>query len=146
NGAIQEVLQEIMNEHGRIIFNGNGYSSEWHEEADKIRGLPNLRTAADALPLIDSPEVVEIFEKYAVLTKEELSSRREIYSEQYVSTVNVEANLVIEMGRTLIYPAAVRYLNELSSTCATLKSADVPFSSGLLTKVAKLTTDLEAKL
>ncbi|NNM30326.1 MAG: glutamine synthetase type III, partial [Akkermansiaceae bacterium] len=122
NGAIQEVLEEILRDHGRVIFNGDGYSEEWHAEAAE-RGLPNLKTTPDALPALTSPEVVEIFEKYGILTEAELHSRQEVYSEQYCGYVNVEANLVAEIGRTVIFPLAIEYAKELAEASAVLGGA-----------------------
>ena len=104
---------EIINEHGAIIFNGDGYSEEWHAEAEK-RGLPNLKTAVDALPVLGSKEVKALFEKYGVLSERELHSRFEIYLEQYCKTVDVEAEPTIEMAKTMIFPAAIRYQSELA--------------------------------
>ena len=101
NAELQKLLTEIMNEHGAIIFNGDGYSDEWHAEAEK-RGLLNLKTTADALPQLETPEVKALFSKYEVLSERELDSRLEIYLEQYVMSVTVEANLTIEMARTMI--------------------------------------------
>jgi len=145
NVAIQEVLQEIMEQHGAVIFNGDGYSQEWHSEAEE-RGLPNLKTTADALPAIISESVVEVFEKYAILSERELHSRYEVYSEQYAAYVNVEANLVIEMGRTMIYPAAVQYLSDLASAGASLKALGKEFGSATIDKVSSLIDSLESAL
>lgn len=142
NAAIQKVLQGIMEKHGNIIFNGDGYSSEWHEEAAK-RGLPSLKTTPDALPVLTSKEVVELFEKYDVLSQQELHSRREVYSEQYCAHVNVEANLVTEMAKTMIYPASVRYLNELVSTSAKMKAIGMAADLTSASALAGLVSDLE---
>ncbi len=142
NAAIQKVLQEIMVKHGDIIFNGDGYSTEWHEEAAK-RGLPNLKTTADSLPVLTSKEVVELFEKYDVLSQQELHSRQEVYSEQYCAHVNVEANLVTEMAKTMIYPAATRYLNELVSTAARMKQIGMAADLTTASALAGLVSDLE---
>jgi glutamine synthetase len=122
NAAIQELLQEIAKEHSAVIFNGNGYSEEWHKEAGK-RGLPNLKTSVEALPAIASKEVVNMFEKYSILSKREIEARRDIYLEQYCKTVNVESNLVLELAKTKIYPAAMRYQTELASNIAAVKAA-----------------------
>ena len=122
NAALQTVLQKIMVEHDAVIFNGDGYSEEWHKEAEK-RGLPNLKTTPDALPVLNSPEVVSLFTKYGVFSEAELKSREEIYLEQYCKTIKTEANLVIRMARTIIFPAAMRYQGELAATCANLKAA-----------------------
>ena len=122
NEAVQKLLQKIMKEHDKVIFNGDGYSEEWHKEAEK-RGLPNLKTTPDALPVLTSPEVVKLFTSYGVFSEAELKSREEIYFEQYCKTIATEANLVIRMARTIIFPAAMRYQGELAATCANLKAA-----------------------
>ncbi len=142
NGAVQSLLTEIINECSPIIFNGDGYSEEWHAEAAK-RGLLNLKTTADALPSLDTPEVVELFEKYQVLSKRELESRFETYLEQYCMTVDVEASLTIRMAKTLIFPAAIRYQNELASTCANLKLVGYDFDTDTLDAVTALVKKLQ---
>ena len=145
NETIQSVLEKIINEHGRVIFNGNGYSEEWHKEA-AVRGLPNLKTTVDALPAYTSAATVAAFEKFGVLTKRELESREEIAFEQYVKSVNVEANLVAEIGKTIIYPAAVRYQGELADTAAKLKAAGVEADISVLTQVTGSAKALLASL
>lgn len=145
NEAIQTVLEKIVNEHGRVIFNGNGYSEEWHKEAAQ-RGLPNLKTTVDALPAYVSATTVAAFEKFGVLTKRELESREEIAFEQYVKTVNVEANLVLEIGKTIIYPAASRYQGQLADTAAKLKVLGLEADVTVLTKVTALIKELTAAI
>jgi len=142
NAAIQKVLQGILKEHGDVIFNGDGYSSEWHEEAAK-RGLPNLKSTPDALPVLTSKEVVELFEKYDVLSQQELHSRREVYTEQYCAHVNVEANLVTRMAKTMIYPAAVRYLNELTNSAGKMKEVGMATNISYANEVSSLVSSLE---
>jgi glutamine synthetase len=117
NASIQTLLTELANEHAAIVFNGNGYSEEWHKEAEK-RGLPNYKTTVDALPVLNSPDVIKLFDKYNVLTPRELKSRHDIYFETYVKTVLVEARLVVKMGKTIILPAAIRYQAELGAAAA----------------------------
>ena len=134
---MQNVLRDIIEKHGAVVFNGDGYSEAWHHEAEK-RGLPNLKTTVDALPVIGQPEVVELFEKYGVLSKRELESRMDIYLEQYVKTLNVESKLVVEMGKTMIFPAAIRYQSELAVTCANLKAVGYTFDTDTLDKVTAL--------
>lgn len=136
NAGIQAVLKEILDAHGSVIFNGNGYSEEWHAEAAE-RGLPNLKTTPDALPAITSPEVVEVFERFGILSKAELESRQEVYAEQYGAHINVEANLTNEIGRTIIFPAAVAYASEL---------ARAPVGKKTLDKVIALANELEDSL
>ncbi len=136
-GAVQNVLRDIFEKHGAVVFNGDGYSEAWHREAEQ-RGLPNLKTTVDALPVMGQPEIVELFVKYGVLSKRELESRMDIYLEQYVKTLNVESKLVIEMGKTMLFPAAIRYQSELAVTCANLKAVGFTFDTDTLDKVTAL--------
>jgi glutamine synthetase len=145
NAAVQKMLKEIITEHGAVIFNGDGYSEAWHKEAAK-RGLPNLKTTIDALPAITSKSTIETFTKLKVLSKRELQSRQDIYFEQYCKAVNVEARIALEMGRTIILPAAVRYQKELAETCVALKALGRQPHSGTLDKVTSLVGQLEEKL
>ncbi len=122
NECVTKLLQDIVKKHEAVIFNGDGYSDAWHKEAVEKRGLANLRTTPDALPVLTSKEVVELFTKYAVFSERELDSRLNIYLEQYVKTIMTEAQLVIKMARTQIFPGAVRYQNQLAETCANLRA------------------------
>jgi len=145
NAAVQKLLQRIIKENGDVIFNGNNYAEEWHQEAAR-RGLPNLKTSVEALPIIGSKEVVALMEKYKVLSKRETHSRMDIYVEQYCKAVNVEANLMIEMAKTKIYPAAMRYQGELASTAASLKAAGYPSDSSTLNQIISLTRSLQESI
>ena len=118
NTAAQGVLKEIMDKHRNVIFGGNGYSPEWHKMAVEERGLANLRTTADALPVLKADYIEELFARMGVLTPVELESRFDVYAEQYLLAIEVEAKLVVSMAKTIIYPAAVRYLSELSLAIA----------------------------
>ncbi len=142
NSAVQKVLEEIMAEHGGIVFNGDGYSEAWHKEAEK-RGLPNLRSCVEALPILGSKEATELFEHYGVLTARELHSRMEVYIEQYCLSVSLEARTAIEMAKTIIFPAAIRYQGELAATCASLKAVGYVFDTDTLDKVTGLVKDLQ---
>lgn len=145
NAAVQSLLSEIITECSAIIFNGDGYSDEWHVEAEK-RGLLNLKTTADALPALVSEETTEMFAKYGVLSERELHSRLETYQEQYVMTVEVEANLALNIARTMIFPAAIRYQNELASTCANLKAVGFDFDTDTLESMTTLVKSLQDSL
>lgn len=149
---VLSVLSEIVQEVHPVIFNGNGYSEEWHQEAEK-RGLPNLRTTVDALPALTAAESIEVFGKFGVLSEAELASREEIALELYVKTVTMEAEMMLRMGRTMIFPAAIRYQRELASTAADLKAVGYTFDTITLDKVTALVkalqdglNDLEAAL
>lgn len=145
NSAVQTLLKTIINEHGAVIFNGDGYSEEWHQEAAR-RGLPNNKQTIDALPAITDPAVVSMMEKYKVLSPREVESRKEIYFEQYVLTLNVEAKLTHEIAKTIIYPAAVRYQGELAGVAANSKAAGVDFDASLLNKLSSLIKTLNEKI
>jgi len=110
--ALRELLAKEVHEFKKIIFNGDNYSEEWVEEA-RSRGLFESRTTMDALPSLVQEKNVELFERYGVLTRRELESRHEIAVEQYFHTINIEGETMADMARTMILPAANRYLNEL---------------------------------
>lgn len=145
NTTVQKVLKDIAAEHSVVIFNGDNYSEEWHKEAEK-RGLPNLRTTVDALPALLDEEVIQMFEKHKVLSRRELQSRYEIYLEQYCKSITLEANLVLKLGQTQIFPAAIRYQNELASTCANLKAVGYSFDTNTLDKMTALVKQLQDSL
>jgi glutamine synthetase len=142
NSAVQTLLKDIIEKHGAVIFNGDGYSEAWHQEAEK-RGLPNLKTTVDALPSLIAEDVLATFEKYKVLSRREMHSRYDIYLEQYCKAVNVEALLAIEISKTLIFPAAIRYQSELAKTCADLKVVGYTFDTNTLDKVTELVKNLQ---
>lgn len=142
HAELQKLLTEIIKEHGAIIFNGNGYSEEWHAEAKK-RGLLNLKTTTDALPYLQMEEIKQVFAKYNVLSDRELKSRFDIYVEQYCKTVNVEARLTVRMARTMIFPAAVRYQNQLAATCVNLKTLGYEFDTNTLDEMTRLVKGLQ---
>ncbi|MDZ7757828.1 glutamine synthetase III [Rhodohalobacter sp.] len=111
--SLKEVLVETMSEARDIIFNGDGYSDEWQKEAEK-RGLLNLKSTAEALPHLTKEKNIHLFEKYNVMSAREIHSRLEIAAEQYVTNLNIEVDTTEAIARTMIYPAAVRYINELT--------------------------------
>ena len=141
--AATEVVATVAKENKNVIFNGNGYSEEeWHIPAVKERGLKKLDTTADALPELKSAETVAMFEKHGVLSKTELESRYEVYVEQYIGKINVEANVATQIAKTKVLPAAVRYQTELATNVATLKSAGVDADTTALNTVTGLISDL----
>lgn len=151
--AVVAVLKELMNEHGNVVFGGDGYSEEWHRIAVEERGLKNIPTTADALPALREASVIELFSSTGVLSPVELESRFEVYAEQYVLSIEVEAKLAIDMARTLIYPAGTAYLASLAGTSESLSAmgveldnsvakAIVPRLNEMITATAKLETAL----
>jgi len=140
--AIQTLLQKIMTDHSAIIFNGDGYSDEWHKDAEE-RGLPNLRTTVDALPVLASDEVISLFEQYAVLSKRETLSRLEVYLEQYCLSVGVEARTTVEMAKTIVFPTAMRYLGELAASSASLQAIGSEAGKSMIDHLTGLIRNLE---
>ena len=141
--AVEKLLQQIVSEHKAVIFNGNGYSQEWHDEAKK-RGLPNLKATPDALAVLASPTNIALFEKYGVLSERELRSRYEIYMERYCKDINTEAQSAIQIAKTMILPAAYRYQGELVGTAHKLKEIGKTVHMGTLDKLTTLVGELEA--
>ncbi|MGA9315174.1 MAG: glutamine synthetase III [Solirubrobacteraceae bacterium] len=113
--AVTKVVKEVWSANKQVVFDGDGYSEEWHKEAEK-RGLANLRTTPDALPWLVDKQTVAAFKKYKVLSRRELESRLEVFTEQYAVKINIEAETAAQIARTMLLPAAVRYLNELKAT------------------------------
>ena len=137
--ALTPVLKAAIKENNAVLFGGDGYSDEWHAEAEK-RGLKNLRTTPDALPEMVAASTVKAFTKYKVLNKRELESRYDVATEQYVTGLNIEGETAAAMARTLILPAAVRHLAEL-------RAAEVPAlideTAGLVDELVKAIGTLE---
>ena len=122
NKEATAIIRKAVEEHGRIIFNGNNYSEDWVKEAKK-RGLPNIRSTVEALGYMANASAIKLFSKYKVLSKEELHSRYEIYLEQYAKHINIEAQTAIDMVKRLYIPAVIRYSAELAETVGKLKAA-----------------------
>jgi glutamine synthetase len=135
DASVQKLLTEIITEHGAVVFNGDGYSDAWPIEAEK-RGLKNLKTTLDALPEIITEESMALFEKYGVFNHREMHSRYEIGLEQYTLTIGVEARLSVEIGATIILPAATRYQTELAANVAALKAAGVEADASALEELS----------
>ncbi|MFT3786619.1 MAG: glutamine synthetase III [Tepidisphaeraceae bacterium] len=133
NDAIQALLPGIIKESKKVIFNGNGYSEEWHKEAEK-RGLPNLKNTVDALPVVVEKETIDLFSKYKVYSEGELKSRFNILSEAYTKAVQIEGKTALFMAKTQILPAALRYLTEVAQGVAAAKAAGVEAAGAELLK------------
>ncbi len=146
NTAVHQVLKEVMEKHDAVIFNGNGYSAEWHKMAVEERGLANLRTTADALPVLKEGYIQDLFTKTGVLSQIELASRFETYAEQYILSIEVESKLATSIAKTLVYPAAVEYLAELAGTLKHLKDLGIDLDKSSAEKVAGLTGVLTKSL
>ena len=131
------VLQRTMEQHGAVVFGGDGYSAEWHRLAVEERGLENLRTTADALPVLRRPEIEALFERQGVLTPVELESRFDVYAEQYLLAIEVEAKLAVRIARTQIYPAVTTYLERLTRSLRDQQDLGLPPERSLAAEVAQ---------
>ncbi|ANG63862.1 glutamine synthetase [Marinobacterium aestuarii] len=134
--AVIAVLKELMDAHGNVLFGGDGYSSEWHTQAVDERGLANNRTSAEALPALLEQSVQDLFKNTGVLSPVELQSRYEVYSEQYILSIEMEAKLTMDMATTSIYPAAMTYLSELCSSISGAAAMGIGLDNGVAKKVA----------
>ena len=115
--GLTTILSGIVRENKQVLFEGNGYSAEWHAEAAR-RGLPNNRSTVDALPALTTTKAKELFARFGVLSERELASRVDINWERYVKVQNIEANCALDIARTMILPATARYLGELAGASA----------------------------
>jgi glutamine synthetase len=136
------VLKRTMEEHGAVVFGGDGYSSEWHRMAVEERGLENLRTSADALPVLERPEIRALFERQGVLTPVELASRYEVYTEQYILAIEVEARLALRIARTQIHPAVMTFLESQARSLRDQEALGLPTDRSLVSQVAGLNQQL----
>ena len=139
--AVHALLKKTIEEHKRIIFNGNGYTDEWVEEAEK-RGLYNLKTTPDALPHFIAEKNIELFTKHGIFTREELFSRYDIWLENYYKTINIESNTLAEMIQKQVIPSVYTYVEKLADTATAKKSvvADISVASeaALISKLSTL--------
>ena len=139
NKEAAAIVRDAVNKHGQVIFNGNNYSEDWLKEAKK-RGLPNIKSTVDALAAMANDSAIKLFEKYRVLTKEELHSRYEIYLEQYAKVINIEALTAINMTRKLFQPAVMKYASDLAQNIAQLKAVaqKTPVQKEILSEISEL--------
>lgn len=144
NTALPQLLKEIVINHKRIIFNGNNYSQDWVEEAQR-RGLPNISSTVEAIPALITEMSREIFNKHKVLSQEELYSRYEIMLERYCKQLNIEAMTMLDMAKRQILPAACKYVSIMSEAINNIKAA-VPqaMTSGQERVVLELAANIQA--
>jgi len=141
--AVRSVLQKIVKQHKRIIFNGDNYSPQWQKEAAR-RGLPNLRDTVEALPVLRTRKCIDLFSRYGVLSKVEVESRHQIYVEKFIKEVTIEAEVMVTMARTMILPAVQEQQRRMASTLAALDSAGAADAG--LRRDLKAYNDLVARL
>ena len=125
--ALSELITKYATEHKRIIFNGDGYSDRWVEEAEK-RGLPNIKSMVEAIPALEAEKTIKVFEQFHVFTEAELRSRVEIKYENYAKVINIEAKTMIDMASKQIIPAIIKYTKTLADTVVAVKAAGVDAS------------------
>ncbi len=145
--AVHDMIKELFDKHRRIIFNGNGYTEEWVEEAAR-RGLPNLKCMVDAIPALVTEKAFKLFTEFGVYTRAELEARAIIEYEAYTKTINVEAKTMVDMANKEIIPAVIRYMTFLGQSVNTIRKAcpfaDVTVQEKTLTDMSKLVAEMKA--
>jgi len=145
--AVHDLIKEYAVENQKIIFNGDGYSEAWVEEAAR-RGLPNIRSMVDAIPALVTDKSIDLFAKFGVFTKTELESRAEIHYENYSKAINIEARTMIDMARKQFLPAIIKYTRTLADTVNAVKEAgaDASVQSETLAEITVLLKEARAAL
>ncbi len=146
--AVHDLIKQYATEHQRIVFNGNGYSKEWIEEAER-RGLPHLRSMVETIPSLVTPKAIKLFESFGVYTQAELESRAEIMYEQYAKAINIEARVMIDVASKQIIPAVIKYVTKLANSINTIKAAaavDVSVQEELLKECSGLLVETKKNL
>ena len=147
--AVHDMIKKLLRDHKRIIFNGNGYSDAWVEEAER-RGLPNIRSMVEAIPALTTEKAVKLYESFGVFTKAELESRAEVEYEAYGKMINIEARTMIDMASKQIIPAVIKYTTQLAGSLGAVKAAcpeaDTSVQAELLTETSALLSDMKVAL
>ena len=145
--AVHDLIKKYATEHQRVVFDGNGYSDAWVEEAER-RGLPNIRSMVEAIPALTTDKAINMFENFKGFTKAELESRAEIKFESYAKAINIEARTMIDMASKQIIPAIIKYTKELADTVVVVKEAgaDASVQAELLTEVSGLLAESKKAL
>ncbi|MCF2683252.1 glutamine synthetase III [Faecalicatena contorta] len=147
DAAVHDLIKKYATDHQRVVFNGNGYSDEWVEEAER-RGLPNIKSMVEAIPALTTEKTVSMFEKFKVFTRAELESRAEIKYENYSKAINIEARTMIDMASKQIIPAVIKYTKSLADTVVVVKQAgaDASVQAELLTEISGLLAEAKKAL
>lgn len=147
--AVHDLIKKYASEHQRIVFNGNGYSDEWIEEAER-RGLPNIRTTVESIGCLTTEKTVNLFEKFGVFTRAELESRAEIKYETYAKAINIEARAMIDIASKHIIPAVIKYITSLATSINQVREAcelaNVDVQSELLQESSALLAETRGAL
>ena len=147
DAAVHDLIKKYATDHQRVVFNGNGYSDEWVEEAER-RGLPNIKSMVEAIPALTTEKTVSMFEKFKVFTRAELESRAEIKYENYSKAINIEARTMIDMASKQIIPAVIKYTKSLADTVVVVNQAgaDASVQAELLTDISGLLAETKKAL
>ncbi len=142
--AVHDLIKKYLTEHQRIIFNGDGYSQEWIDEAAR-RGLPNIPSMVEAVSALTTEKATKLFEKFGIFTKSELESRAEILYEQYAKTINIEALTMVDIANKQLVPSVIEFTGMLADTVNATKAAggDPTVASDLLKRVGGLLTAMQ---
>ena len=147
--AVHDMIKKLLREHKRIIFNGNGYSDAWVEEAER-RGLPNIRSMVDASRGHPTEKAVKLYESFGVFTTAELESRAEVEYEAYGKMINIEARTMIDMASKQIIPAVIKYTTQLASSLTAVRTAceeaDVSVQKELLLETSDKLSEMKVAL
>ena len=143
--AVHDLIKKYLTEHQRIIFNGNGYSEEWVEEAAR-RGLPNIKSMVEASETLTTEKSIKLFEKFGIFTKAELESREEVLYETYSKTINIEALTMVDMAKKQYIPAVMGYTRTLADTVLAVKSAgaDATVQTTVLKSISEKLAEAQA--
>ena len=139
--AVHDLIKKTLTDHQRIIFDGNGYSEEWVEEAER-RGLPNMKTMVDAIPELTSDKTINMFERQKVMNRVELEARAEINYEMYSKALNIEAKTMVEMAGKKFIPATISYITDLAGSINEVKAACEFVNVDVQTELLKNTSEL----
>mgnify|MGYP000954070640 CR=1 FL=1 len=146
---LSSIIERLVKEHSNILFDGDGYDSSWIQEAER-RGLPNIKTAVEAIKVFSEPEYIELFERHGVFTEGEVMARQEIMFEEYAKTINIEALTTIQIAKKEILPASLHYASHVASSIKNIQSvvqdADVSAQIEIVAKINSLYLDASTAL
>lgn len=149
NKTLNTIIEKLIKKHCRVIFNGDGYADEWLEEANK-RGLPNIKTAVEAIKIYSDAENIALFKKHAIFTEEEVMARQEILFEEYTKVTNIEALTMIEMAQKEIIPSVIEYATSMADSINSIKAvtekAPVTVQEDALIKISNLLVEAQEAL
>lgn len=149
NKEVQALLKEVVVNHKKIIFNGNGYSDEWVQEAER-RGLLNIKTTVESIKALVEDKNLEVMEKHSVLSRVEMHSRYEISLEHYIKSINIEALTMIDIAKRTVLPACFKFSTDLANSINSIKSvgidADISAQADILKEVGSLTSAAKAAI